>query len=240
MNVARPHSCADSRLVWQFKVLCAERPCALQDVPGRDPRPALSRSQRQTQLVPARTRRAATAGARALARALTGGVGVSRGFHVARLAADLHSLIAGTWLADAKPALLGTSLGCAVIWSYVELFGQNAVSKFIFVDQAFPHSGEHASPPCIAAPVTPTTGPVNPPPSNLPCRSPALSNPPLCLSPQAPSQWVFPDWTLGSKGIYDAASLANIQKAVTDLDSFADGNAQCCLSKPPPGTGLGG
>lgn len=59
---------------------------------------------------------------------------------------------------------------------------------------------------------------------------------PLCLSTQAPSQWLFADWKLGSKGIYDAASLANIQKAVTDLDGFADGNSNCCLSKPPPGT----
>ena len=108
------------------------------------------------------------------------------GFHVARLAADVHALIQGTWLVDARPALLGTSLGCAVIWSYVELFGEDRCSKFIFVDQA-------------------------------------------------PSQWVFPDWKLGSKGIYDAASLENIQKAVQDIDSFADGNAACCLSKPPSG-----
>ena len=103
---------------------------------------------------------------------------------MSRLAADLHSLITSTWLAAAKPALLGTSLGCAVIWSYVELFGQEGLSKFIFVDQA-------------------------------------------------PSQWMFSDWNLGSKGIYDAASLARIQAAVLDLDSFADGNAECCLSKPP-------
>lgn len=112
------------------------------------------------------------------------------GFHVARLAADVHALIQGTWLADARPALLGTSLGCAVIWSYVELFGEDRCSKFIFVDQA-------------------------------------------------PSQWVFPDWKLGSKGIYDAASLENIQKAVQDMDSFADGNAACCLSKPPSGEDSG-
>ena len=50
---------------------------------------------------------------------------------------------------------------------------------------------------------------------------------------QAPSQWVLPDWSLGSKGIFDAASLSNIQAAVLDLDAFADGNAECCLSKPP-------
>jgi len=74
---------------------------------------------------------------------------------------------------------------------------------------------------------------------HLPLTPPLLLISPLCHSTQAPSQWLFADWKLGSKGIYDAASLANIQKAVTDLDSFADGNANCCLSKPPPGTGVG-
>jgi hypothetical protein len=59
-----------------------------------------------------------------------------------------------------------------VIWSYVELYGDKAMSRFIFVDQA-------------------------------------------------PTQWIFEDWKLGSKGIFDPASLANIQKAVLDLDSFA-------------------
>jgi len=107
------------------------------------------------------------------------------GFSVARLAADLHTLITSTQLSIGKPAVLGSSLGCAVIWSYVELYGQEGLSKCIFVDQA-------------------------------------------------PSQWRFEDWKLGSKGIYDAVSLDNIQKAVLDMESFADGNAQCCLSKPPP------
>jgi len=74
------------------------------------------------------------------------------GFHVARLAADLHALIEGTWLASAEPApaLLGTSLGCAVIWSYVELYGEGRCSKLIFVDQApsqwiFPGMSESAN-----------------------------------------------------------------------------------------------
>ena len=43
----------------------------------------------------------------------------------------------------------------------------------------------------------------------------------------------MPDWSLGSKGIFDSASLARIQAAVQDLDAFADGNAECCLTKPP-------
>lgn len=104
------------------------------------------------------------------------------GFHVARLAADLHDLIGALRLT--KPALLGSSLGCAIIWSYVELYGQSNLSKLVFVDQA-------------------------------------------------PSQWTMPDWPHGSKGIYDSPSLANIQRAVLDMDAFADGNAECCLSKPP-------
>ena len=107
------------------------------------------------------------------------------GFHVHRLAADLHDLIGSTFLASETPALLGTSLGCAVIWSYVELYGQEKLSKLVFVDQA-------------------------------------------------PSQWKMPDWHTCSKGIYDAPSLANIQRAVLDMDAFADGNAECCLTKPPP------
>ena len=106
------------------------------------------------------------------------------GFSVARLAADLSTLLMDVpSLAAVKPSVLGSSLGCAIIWSYIELFGESRLNKLIFVDQA-------------------------------------------------PSQWLLSDWTLGSKGIYDAASLTNIQKAVQDLDSFADGNAECCLSKP--------
>ena len=88
------------------------------------------------------------------------------------------------WHGESKPVVLGSSLGCAVIWAYVELYGDAALGKCVFVDQA-------------------------------------------------PSQWALPDWTLGSKGIYDAASLANIQAALGDMSAFADGNAECCLSIPP-------
>lgn len=103
------------------------------------------------------------------------------GFHVARLAADLRDFL--TELSIERATLIGTSLGAAIIWSYIELFGEGSISKVVFVDQA-------------------------------------------------PSQWLMPDWNLGSKGIFDASSLANIQCAVKDLESFADGNAECCLSKP--------
>ena len=56
----------------------------------------------------------------------------------------------------------------------------------------------------------------------------------LVFVDQAPSQWRLPDWSHGSKGIYDAASLANIQRALLDMDAFAEGNAQCCLTLPLP------
>ena len=104
------------------------------------------------------------------------------GFHVSRLAADLNDLLAQlqqiSGFCASKPVLLGTSLGCAVIWSFIELYGQSQISKCVFVDQA-------------------------------------------------PSQWVMADWSsaYASKGIYDASSLANIQRAVCDMDTFADGNA---------------
>ena len=101
---------------------------------------------------------------------------------MARLAADLKDFVGA--LSLDRPTVVGTSLGCAVIWAYVELYGDASLGKLVFVDQA-------------------------------------------------PSQWMMPDWKLGSKGIYDSPSLANIQAAVQNMDAFADGNAECCLSKPP-------
>ncbi|KAL3925593.1 MAG: hypothetical protein SGPRY_003609 [Prymnesium sp.] len=103
----------------------------------------------------------------------------SWGFHVSRLAADLHDFLNA--LGIERPILLGTSLGCAVIWAYVELYGDVGLNKLVFVDQA-------------------------------------------------PSQWKMTDWSFCSKGIYDAASLTNIQTALSNMNTFADGNAECCLS----------
>jgi len=106
------------------------------------------------------------------------------GFHVARLAADLRDFLAALQLD--RPVIVGSSLGCAILWSYVELFGSDSLGKLVFVDQA-------------------------------------------------PSQWKLPDWSYGSNGIYDAASLANIQHAVSsDMEAFAAGNAACCLSHTLP------
>lgn len=64
------------------------------------------------------------------------------GYHVARLAADVRDLLA--FLRAAMPALesivpVGCSIGAAVLWTYVELFGSSAddgIRGFVFVDQA--------------------------------------------------------------------------------------------------------
>ena len=51
----------------------------------------------------------------------------SYGFHVARLAADLHEFLEQLNLSDVT--VVGTSMGCAVIWSCYELFGADRLSK---------------------------------------------------------------------------------------------------------------
>jgi len=58
----------------------------------------------------------------------------SWGFHVARLASDLLDLITACGLE--RPAVCGCSLGAAIIWSFVELFGPDPLGKVCFVDQA--------------------------------------------------------------------------------------------------------
>lgn len=56
------------------------------------------------------------------------------GFHVARLAVDLLNILDHFGLE--RVALLGCSLGCAVIWSFVELFGTERITAALFVDQS--------------------------------------------------------------------------------------------------------
>lgn len=51
-----------------------------------------------------------------------------------RLAVDLRNLMDHLHLESV--ALLGCSLGCAVIWAYVELFGVHRISAAMFVDQS--------------------------------------------------------------------------------------------------------
>ncbi|MFF3752458.1 alpha/beta fold hydrolase [Streptomyces sp. NPDC002018] len=55
------------------------------------------------------------------------------GYRVSRLAADLRDLVVTLDLRDAT--LLGHSLGCAVIWCYWDLFGDDRVRRLILVDQ---------------------------------------------------------------------------------------------------------
>ncbi|KAI8956501.1 alpha/beta-hydrolase [Daldinia sp. FL1419] len=62
------------------------------------------------------------------------------GYHVARLAADLRGLVAHVRASlnldeAVKIVPVGCSIGAAVLWTYVELFGCDDFSGFIFVDQ---------------------------------------------------------------------------------------------------------
>lgn len=56
------------------------------------------------------------------------------GFHLHRLAADLHDIVEHFSLD--RVALLGGGLGCSVMWAFVELYGQSQISALLFVDQS--------------------------------------------------------------------------------------------------------
>ncbi|ESZ97159.1 hypothetical protein SBOR_2415 [Sclerotinia borealis F-4128] len=68
------------------------------------------------------------------------------GYHVSRLAMDLHELtqhIINSSSTSQKDTIsnnqfmaIGGSLGCAILWSYAELFSTRAFKKMIFVDQS--------------------------------------------------------------------------------------------------------
>ena len=63
---------------------------------------------------------------------------------MARLAADLKDFIDALQLE--KPVVVGTSLGCAVIWAYVELYAAaHAAKKHVFAEPA--HAAAPASSP---------------------------------------------------------------------------------------------
>ena len=59
---------------------------------------------------------------------------MSYGLKISRLSKDLYELLSQLDLSDV--ALLGHSMGSAVIWCYIDLFGPERVSKIILVDQA--------------------------------------------------------------------------------------------------------
>ncbi|WP_433288055.1 alpha/beta fold hydrolase [Pseudonocardia sp. CA-142604] len=54
------------------------------------------------------------------------------GWHLHRLAFDLHELLDHLALDDVT--LIGHSMGCSVIWAYLELFGPARVHKLAFAD----------------------------------------------------------------------------------------------------------
>lgn len=62
------------------------------------------------------------------------------GYHVARLAADLRDVVGAIREAaapdDVQIVPVGCSIGAAVLWTYVELFGDADFAGFVFADQA--------------------------------------------------------------------------------------------------------
>ncbi|KAJ4292533.1 hypothetical protein N0V90_009196 [Kalmusia sp. IMI 367209] len=60
------------------------------------------------------------------------------GYHVARLATDLKELVAHVrnHAPEVKIVPVGCSIGAAILWTYVELFGDTDFEGMVFVDQA--------------------------------------------------------------------------------------------------------
>lgn len=56
------------------------------------------------------------------------------GYRIARLAQDLREFILDRNLNDIS--IGGHSMGASILWSYIEQFGSDRISKFIFIDQA--------------------------------------------------------------------------------------------------------
>jgi|GEM_PF-3395800 len=56
-----------------------------------------------------------------------------KGMRLSRLSSDLHEVM--QQLNCQRPILLGHSIGCAVIWGTIEIYGQHNMSGFIFLDQ---------------------------------------------------------------------------------------------------------
>ena len=63
------------------------------------------------------------------------------GYRVYRLAKDLHEVLESLTLSAVD--LMGHSMGCAVIWAYLDLYGPRKVERLVLVDQApcmLPHA----------------------------------------------------------------------------------------------------
>lgn len=65
---------------------------------------------------------------------------VSYGYRISRLSKDIQELIGALQLE--KPHLLGHSMGCSVIWSYLDLFGSDEIDRLILVDQSPLHTSQ--------------------------------------------------------------------------------------------------
>lgn len=57
----------------------------------------------------------------------------THGAHIHRLSADIAEFIDS--LEEPKVNLVGWSMGCSVIWGYIELFGQSKINKVVFDDE---------------------------------------------------------------------------------------------------------
>lgn len=58
----------------------------------------------------------------------------AHGYRLSRLAADLAEFVDRLKLKDIT--LVGHSMGCAVIWSYLEQYGDSGLSRLVLIDQA--------------------------------------------------------------------------------------------------------
>ncbi|MBQ6394867.1 MAG: alpha/beta hydrolase, partial [Atopobiaceae bacterium] len=56
------------------------------------------------------------------------------GAQIARLSADLAEF--SVWVGAPKVNLIGHSMGCCVLWGYMELFGQDRIEHAVFIDEA--------------------------------------------------------------------------------------------------------
>lgn len=59
---------------------------------------------------------------------------IEHGYRVSRFAADLEEALAQLEVRDS--VLMGHSMGCSVIWAYLDLYGPERAAKLILVDQA--------------------------------------------------------------------------------------------------------
>lgn len=59
---------------------------------------------------------------------------VAFGNRIARLSADLNDFLNAAQIEKAH--LCGWSMGCSVIWGYIDLFGTNRIEKLVFIDEA--------------------------------------------------------------------------------------------------------